>query len=46
MKTGLSFLTKQLEYNVPDTQNVSVSLTRMPTLPESRFIIDQVKLKT
>ncbi|WP_340084443.1 cytochrome P450 [Siminovitchia sp. FSL H7-0308] len=44
LKTGLSFLTKQLEYNVPDTQNVSVSLTRMPTLPESRFIIDQVKL--
>ena len=44
LKTGLSFLTKQLEYNVPDTQNVSVSLTRMPTLPESRFIIDQIKL--
>lgn len=45
MKTGLAFLTKQLEYDVPDTQNASVSLSRMPTLPESRFRIGHVKLK-
>lgn len=46
MKAGLTFLTKQLEYDVPETQNVAVSLTRMPTLPESRLIINHIKLKS
>jgi fatty-acid peroxygenase len=44
MKTGLSFLTKQLEYDVPE-QDLHVSLRRMPALPASRFRMDQIKMK-
>lgn len=42
MKVTLNFLCQSLEYNVPK-QNLEISLSRMPTIPESGFVISNVK---
>lgn len=42
MKLGLKALTTSIAYDVPD-QDLSVSLSRVPTLPKSRFIITNVR---
>ncbi|MFS0688632.1 cytochrome P450 [Sporosarcina sp. 179-K 8C2 HS] len=42
MKASLSFLVNELDYTVVRNQDLSVNLTRMPTLPASRMII-QIK---
>jgi fatty-acid peroxygenase len=43
MKVALDFLTTSLKYDVPE-QNLKISLSRMPTAPESSFVISNVKL--
>lgn len=43
MKAGLSYLANNLEYHVP-RQNLKYSMSRIPTLPQSRFVITKVKL--
>ncbi|CAM4398155.1 cytochrome P450 [Paenibacillus tarimensis] len=43
LKVTFDLLANEVEYNVPDDQDLSVSLVRMPSLPESGFIIEQVK---
>lgn len=45
MKTSLEFLTKRIDYDVPD-QDLTHSMVRMPTIPKSRFIIQHVIRKT
>ncbi|SDJ24992.1 cytochrome P450 [Natribacillus halophilus] len=42
MQTSLEFLTNHITYTVPD-QDVSYSMVRMPTIPESRFVIEDVR---
>lgn len=42
MKTSLHVLANQIDYDVPE-QDLHVSMTRMPTLPKSRFQICHVK---
>lgn len=42
MKTFVRFVTKEISYDVP-TQDLGVSLARVPTLPTSRFVIDNVR---
>jgi fatty-acid peroxygenase len=42
MKTTLDFLVNSIQYDVP-AQNLDVSLSRLPTMPKSRFIISNVK---
>ncbi|MBM7644898.1 fatty-acid peroxygenase [Scopulibacillus daqui] len=44
MKTSFDFLTKHIEYQVPD-QDLRYSLVRVPTLPNSRFAISNVRRK-
>ncbi len=44
MKTGLEFLVNRIEYNVPK-QDLSYSLTRMPTLPKSGFVMTRIRKK-
>ncbi len=44
MKTSIEFLVKQIEYEVPK-QNLNYPMNQIPTLPESRFIISNVKRK-
>ncbi|PLT33604.1 cytochrome P450 [Bacillus sp. V5-8f] len=44
MKASLDFLVNKLEYEVPK-QDLSYSLSKMPTLPQSRFIISNIKGK-
>ncbi len=39
MKVTLNFFTQSLQYNVPK-QNLQISLSKMPTAPKSRFIIN------
>ncbi|WP_252502263.1 cytochrome P450 [Sporosarcina sp. Marseille-Q4943] len=39
MKASLSFLVNELDYSVVKGQDLSINLTRMPTLPASRMII-------
>lgn len=47
MKVSMAFLTNQIEYDVPlSEQDLSYSLVRMPSLPKSRFIISNVRRKT
>ncbi|MGY0694824.1 cytochrome P450 [Virgibacillus sp. FSP13] len=45
MKTSLEFLTQKIDYKVPK-QDLSISKVRMPTLPKSRFVIKDVRLKS
>jgi fatty-acid peroxygenase len=42
MKLGMKFLTNHLDYEVP-VQDLSYSLSRIPTLPKSRFIMSNIK---
>lgn len=42
MKTALDFLVDSIQYDVPE-QNLDVSLSRIPTMPKSRFVINNVK---
>lgn len=42
MKATLRFLTQAITYDVPP-QNLKVSLSRLPTIPKSRFILNNVK---
>lgn len=44
MKTSLDFLVNKIEYEVPH-QDLSYSLIRMPTLPESGFVMRNIKRK-
>lgn len=44
MKTTLDFLVNRIDYQVPD-QDLSYSLSKIPTLPESKFIINKVARK-
>lgn len=44
MKSSLDFLVNKIEYEVPD-QDLSYSLVRIPTLPESGFIMSNIKRK-
>lgn len=41
MKTTLHFLTRSVTYDVLK-QNLKVSLSRLPTIPKSRFVISKV----
>lgn len=45
MNQVLGFLVNELEYDVP-SQDLQVKLSRMPTLPESGFVISNIRLKT
>lgn len=42
MEMALDFLAHSIKYDVPK-QNLEVSLSRMPTLPKSRFLISNVR---
>lgn len=44
MKTTLDFLVNKIEYQVP-AQDLSYNMSKIPTLPESGFIITKVKRK-
>lgn len=44
MKASLDFLVNGIDYNVP-AQDLSYSPSRMPTLPKSKFIINNVRAK-
>ncbi|RBP90511.1 cytochrome P450 [Cytobacillus firmus] len=44
MKASINFLVNSLDYNVP-VQNLSFSLARMPSLPESGFVMDNIRRK-
>jgi fatty-acid peroxygenase len=41
-KLALKFLTRHMQYVIPQ-QDLSFSLSRMPTMPKSRFVITDVK---
>jgi fatty-acid peroxygenase len=43
MEASLDFLVNSIQYDVPK-QNLEVSLSRIPTMPKSRFVISNVKL--
>jgi fatty-acid peroxygenase len=42
MKASLDFLVNKIEFEVPD-QDLSYSLARMPTLPESGFVLSNIQ---
>jgi fatty-acid peroxygenase len=42
MKVALKVLTQSISYTVPE-QNLKISLSQMPTLPKSRFVISDVR---
>ena len=44
MKASLEFLIKELDYSVPE-QDMGFSLSRIPSIPKSRFIMSEVKRK-
>jgi len=44
MKASLNFLVNMIDYDVPE-QDLSFSLSRMPTLPKDKFIINNVSVK-
>jgi fatty-acid peroxygenase len=44
MKASLDFLVNKIEFEVPD-QDLSYSLVKMPTLPESGFVMSNIKRK-
>lgn len=44
MKTSLDFLINNIEFEVPN-QDLSYSLSRMPTLPESGFVMSNIRRK-
>lgn len=42
MKVALRFLAKELTYRVPQ-QNLRISMSRIPTLPHSGFVMEKVR---
>ena len=44
MKASLHFLVNELKYNVPSTQDLTVSHVRIPTLPKNRFVIQNITI--
>ncbi|MBE9077975.1 hypothetical protein IQ241_11840 [Romeria aff. gracilis LEGE 07310] len=42
MKTTLQFLTRDITYDVP-AQDLTIRVSRLPTIPKSRFIISNVR---
>ena len=42
MKVAVRFLTESMRYDVPE-QDLRVKLSRMPAVPESRFVISGVR---
>ncbi|HHP7232130.1 MAG TPA: cytochrome P450 [Xenococcaceae cyanobacterium] len=42
IKVTLDFLTQSLEYDVPE-QNLTVSLSKIPTIPQSGFVISNIR---
>jgi fatty-acid peroxygenase len=42
MKEAVRLLTQTMRYDVP-AQNLQIDLSRMPAIPESRFVIDHVR---
>ncbi|MEB3357404.1 MAG: cytochrome P450 [Synechococcales bacterium] len=44
IKVALNVLTQAIEYKVPQ-QDLTISLSRIPTLPKSRFVISNVRLQ-
>lgn len=44
LKVSLDFLTNKIEFEVPE-QDLSYSLSNMPTLPESGFVMSKIKRK-
>ena len=44
MKTSVDFLINKIEYDVPE-QDLSYRLNRFPTLPESGFVICNIRRK-
>ncbi|PZD96993.1 cytochrome P450 [Paenibacillus sambharensis] len=46
LKVTFDLLANEVEYKVPEDQDLSVSLVRMPSLPESGFIIEQVQQRS
>lgn len=42
MKLGINFLTKHMQYQVPE-QDLSMEMNRFPALPKSRLVIRKVK---
>lgn len=43
MKTSFDFIARKLDYDVPP-QNLQHSLVRMPSIPKSRFILQNIRL--
>lgn len=44
MKRALRFLTREMTYDVPE-QDLDISLTRVPAIPKSRFVMSNVRRK-
>lgn len=44
MKATLDFLVNKIEYDVPN-QNLSYDLGKIPTFPESGFVMSNIKEK-
>ncbi|MGM8216264.1 cytochrome P450 [Bacillaceae bacterium W0354] len=44
LATSIDFLVNKMDYDVPD-QEFNYDLSRMPTLPSDRFIIENIELK-
>lgn len=44
MKNAIQFLNNEITYDVPD-QNLNIPLSRIPAIPESRFIIKNVRIR-
>lgn len=44
MKVGLDFLINQIEFKIP-AQDLSYSLTKIPALPVSGFIMSNIRTK-
>ena len=42
MKSATRLLIKEMNYEV-EAQDLSIDMSRMPAIPQSRFIISQVK---
>lgn len=45
MKTALNFFLFEMDYEVPE-QNLNIDWSRLPAIPESRFVINNVQNKT
>ncbi len=42
MKQAVRLLTESMQYDVPE-QDLRINLSRMPAIPESRFVIGNVR---